>query len=132
MNILYAALLLLVAMLLLHRIISNKDNNLEWADLVSSPSIVDRRQRADWNKIGKGCGVFLAVYLPLTYANSDRFEPVAGTLLMAASLAYLAMVDGYGAYLRSKQGTVQTTTTTEPPYQEKKTVVETISPSGLK
>ena len=132
MNLLYSALALLVLMLLLHRVISSKENTLEWADLVSSYSIIDGRRHADWDKIGKGGGVITAVYLPLAYANSDSFDPVAGSLLLLTSLAFLAGVDGYRAYLQSKQGMVQTTTITEPPHPEKKTVVETINPGADK
>lgn len=117
-----------VLLLLLRSVIKSDDNALEWADLISSRDAATGRQYADWNKIGKGGAVVIAIYLPILYANSDRFEPIAGAALLATSLAYLAAVDSYGAWLRSKQGMNQTTTTTEPvdpPGPVKTTVTET-------
>lgn len=123
--VLILALFILLVMLWIYRIVRDPGNTVEWADFISSRG-ADGKNHGNWNSVGKGIGVFIAFYLPLLYAHSATFDPTGGALLLGTSLAYLGAVDGYGSYLRAKQGTVQTTT--EPvadPVPMKTTVIET-------
>lgn len=82
----------------------SETNTLEWADLISTRGIADGKQHADIDKVGKVCGVVLAVWLPSLYAHSEKMDAGGLTLVMAASFAYLGGVSAYSAWLRSKQG----------------------------
>ena len=105
---------ILLVMALVISFVVNAENNIEWADFISVRGATDGKQHGSWDSIGKGGGVFICIYIPLLYAHSEKFEPLGGAALLGVSLAYLGAVNGYSAYLRSKQGTVQTTTTTAP------------------
>lgn len=93
----------LVSIFLLVRVMNDSTNDLEWADLISSRGIADGKQHADIDKVGKVCGVVLAVWLPFFYAHSDKMDSTGLSLVMITSFAYLAGVSGYSAWLRSKQ-----------------------------
>lgn len=117
-------LLVVLVGLVVAFIISRDDNDLQYADLVSSRGI-DGKQHASWNNIGKGLAAVMSFFIPMHYAFSDKFDPLPGAGLMVAALAYLGAVDGYSAYLRSRQSLQQTTVTTEPPVDTKTTTTTT-------
>jgi|GEM_PF-5565538 len=106
------AIIVLILLFALVRII-NGANTLEWTDLVSTIGR-DGKQHADWNQIGKGLGAVLCTWLPAVYVYSPKLEAMGLAAVMGVALAYLGGVSGYAAMLRSKQGTVETTHTTEP------------------
>lgn len=91
-----------ICVLWLHILINKNDNTLTWEDLVSVRGL-DGKNHADWTKIGQGAGVFIAVFIPLQYAVNDKFEPIGGAALLAASLLYLGGVASYSATLKSKR-----------------------------
>ena len=93
-----------------YRIVSGKDNELEWWHLISTQSSKNGRQYADWNKIGKGGGVLLCVWMPTVYAYSDKMDAGGMALVLGVALAYLGWVDGYAATLRARRGTTETVT----------------------
>lgn len=105
------ALLFFVAIV---KIINSNHNDLEWADLFSTVSVVDKKQHADWDKIGKGCGVMLCVWMPVVYSYSPKMDATGLALLLGVVLLYLGGVSAYSATLRSRQGSVLTTTLNEP------------------
>lgn len=100
----FAAVLLLV--FALWRIVNDEKNALEWYHLVSTKS-ADGTQAADWDKIGKGGGVFLCLLLPGLYAYSEKMDAIGLAALMTVALAYLGGVSAYGATLRARQGTTE-------------------------
>ena len=102
------AILVLLFMLALVRVMNNKDNDLEWAQLISTRG-ADGQQYADWDKVGKGLGVVLCVWLPAVYVYSPKMEAMGLAAVMGIALAYLGGVSGYAATLRAKQGSVETT-----------------------
>jgi hypothetical protein len=104
----YLILMLLVA-LALARIINSKDNELEWATLVASRVGVSGLD-ANWDKIGQGCGVILALWLPAVYAYTEKVDAVGLALVMGTSLLYLGGVSAYAATLRARKGTVEIVT----------------------
>lgn len=106
------ALLFVVIVWAITRVFRNRENELEWADLISIRTI-DGKQKADWNQIGKGSGVLLAVALPFIYVYNPTVEPFGLAAVMAASLLYLGGVSAYAATLRARQGSVETIKTTE-------------------
>ena len=106
------ALLFVVIVWAIARVFRNRENELEWADLISVRTI-EGVQKADWNQIGKGSGVLLAVALPFIYVYNPNVEPFGLAAVMAASLLYLGGVSAYAATLRAKQGSVETIRTTE-------------------
>jgi hypothetical protein len=95
--------LLLLGLLLYaaYRVINRDSNSLQWEDLVSSKA-ADGVQRADWNKIGMGCGVVLSMVIPFTYAHRDGVDASGLAIIMGVSLTYLGGVSAYAATLRSK------------------------------
>jgi len=104
----------LVLLLAFVRVVNGENNDLEWWHLVSTRA-ADGGQYADWNKIGQGLGVVLCVWLPAVYVYSPKMEAVGLAAVMGVALLYLGGVSGYAANLRSKQGSVETTRTTETP-----------------
>jgi hypothetical protein len=109
------------------RVVNSLDNNLEWSQLISSKG-QDGKQYADWNRIGQGAGVVLCVWLPAVYAHSDRADAVGLAAIMGVALAYLGGVSGYAATLRARQGTTETTRTSESPSRTTETTTETPKP----
>lgn len=105
-------LLFVVIVLAISRIFRNKDNDIQWADLISVMA-QNGQQRGSWDQIGKGGGVILAVALPFIYVYNPNVEPLGLAAVMAASLLYLGGVSAYAATLRAKQGTIETVKTTE-------------------
>lgn len=94
------------------RLMRNEDTDIQWADLISVLAH-NGVQRADWNQIGKGGGVILCIALPFIYVYSPSMEAIGLAAVMGVALAYLGGVSAYAANLRSKQGSVETTKTTE-------------------
>jgi hypothetical protein len=86
----------------LYHTIDKASNTLEWEQLISSKA-VDGKQYVDWNRIGQGMGVVLAVWLPFIYANSDKMDGTGLALVMAASLLYLGGVSSYATSVRAKR-----------------------------
>lgn len=107
-------------------LIVNGKNDLEWWHLVSTKA-GDGTQYADWNKIGKGGGVVLCMWLPAVYAYSDKMEAVGLAALLGVVLLYLGGVEGYAATLRARRGTTETVTepADPPPGATKTTKTET-------
>ena len=104
-----AAIFVLLFALAVMRIINNAANDLEWWHLVSTRA-QDGVQYACWNKIGQGCGVVLCVWLPAVYAYSEKMDAGGLAAVLGVVLLYLGGVSGYAATLRSRRGTVETTT----------------------
>lgn len=105
-----AGIVALLFLVLVIRVINSSRNDLEWADLISVPGRDGGRPHADWDKVGKGCGVWLCVWLPVIYAYSPKMEAIGLASIMAVALLYLGAVSAYSATLRSRQ----VTTVTEP------------------
>lgn len=108
---LFSAIFFIGMLYALARVINNT-SDLEWAHLISSRSM-DGKQWGDWNQIGKGLGVILCVWLPAVYVYSPKMDAVGLALVMGVALAYLGGVSGYAALLRSRQGSIETTSVTE-------------------
>lgn len=88
--------------LFLHHMIGKDSNTLSWEQLISSRG-ADGDQHADWNKIGQGMGVVIAVWLPFIYVNSDKLDGTGLALVMGASLLYLGGVSSYAASMRARR-----------------------------
>lgn len=123
---LFVIMVLLIAYALI-RVVNSPDNNLEWSQLVSSKG-QDGRQHADWDKIGKGCGVILCMWLPAIYTHSDRSDAMGIAAIMGVALLYLGSVSSYSATLRARQGTTETVRTAEAPARLTETIIETPKP----
>ena len=97
---------------------------IEWRDFVSSLGS-DRIFHGDINKLGQNVGILIgsvAIVQVSAHAHDDLLGFAA---VLASYFAFVGGVAGYAAFLRSKQGSV--TTTTEPaalPTPTKTTVVE--------
>jgi len=122
----FAGTVVLSFVVLVVRVINSGANELEWADLISTPDRNGGRPHADWNRIGQGFGVVVAVWMPAVYVYSPKVEAMGLAAVMASSLLYLGGVSAYAATLRARQGSVTTVTepVTDPPPM-KTTVTET-------
>lgn len=127
------ALLFIVIVVAMVRIFRRTDNDIQWVDLISVMT-QNGTQKADWNQIGKGGGVILCIALPFLYVYSPKMEAMGLAAIMGVALAYLGGVSAYAATLRSKQGSVETITTTEaaPATRTTETRVETPPIEGSK
>jgi hypothetical protein len=123
------SVILLLFLLFLVRTINSNNNNLEWWHLFSTRG-ADGKPYADWDKIGKGVGVMMCIWLPAVYVYSSKMEAMGLAAVMGVALGYLGAVSGYAATLRSKQGTVVTEKVTEPaaPVPAKVTTTKTETP----
>jgi hypothetical protein len=92
----------LLGFLFLHHMISKESNSLQWEHLISSKGI-DGRQYVDWNKIGQGMGVVLAVWLPFIYASSNSMDGTGLAAVMGVSLLYLGGVSSYATSVRARR-----------------------------
>ena len=101
-------------LLLFVHIVNNTSNTLEWYHLISSRG-PDGKQYADWNKIGQGTGCILSVWVTVVYTYSPKMDWTGLLAVLTPVLLYLGGVSSYAANLRSKQGSVETTTVTEKP-----------------
>ena len=107
-----SALLLVLGMagvlllLLLHKVMSSNDNNLDWWQFISTRG-QDGKNYADIDKLGKVAGIFISSW----YVISTGSKPDASVL--AVYLAYVGGVAGYSAYLRSQRGMVTESSHTE-------------------
>lgn len=118
------AIIVLMFLLAFVRIM-NSANTLEWSDLISTLGR-DGRPHADWDKIGKGLGVVLCVWLPAVYVYSPKMEAVGLAAVLGVVLLYLGGVSAYAATLRSKQGSVTRISEPAPdPSTTKTTVIQT-------
>lgn len=86
----------------LHHTIGKSSNTLEWEQLISSRA-VDGHQYVDWNRIGQGMGVVLAVWLPFIYASSNSMDGTGLAAVMGVSLLYLGGVSSYATSVRAKR-----------------------------
>lgn len=107
-----AAIIVLMLLYALFRIINSADNPLKVWELLATRG-QDGLPHPDWDKIGKGVGVMLCVWLPGVYAYSDKMEAGGLAAVMGVALTYLGAVSSYSATLRAKQGSVVTETKTE-------------------
>src|ERR1039458_4818557 len=103
----------------------NDSQGIEWRDFISSIGS-DRTFHGDINKLGQSVGILIgsvAIVLVSSHAHEDLLGFAA---VLAAYFAFVGGVAGYAAFLRSKQGSVTTTTEPAPtPTPSKVTVVET-------
>ena len=105
--VLMTALFLLAVLWLVH--IMGSNNPLEWWHYVASHG-KDGQYYADIDKLGLIVGIFvgsLVVVIESYNGHLDQF-------VFAAYLAFVGGVKGYSAYLRSRQGGVETRRVTEP------------------
>ena len=93
--------LLVIIWYIVHAV-NKQDNTMQWSELVSSKG-ADGKEHFDWNRIGQGCGVILAMTIPYIYVHSEHMDALGLTAVMSASLLYLGAVNSYAATLRSKQ-----------------------------
>lgn len=107
------ALILLMVIWTFVRVVANEKNTIVWADFISSRGH-DGEQHGDLTKVGQLVGIVVSAVCVLMYADSDKVEPVGLSALLGVALLYLGSVTAYSAYIRSKQGTVETSRTTEP------------------
>ena len=83
------------------RVMNNDNNDLAWHHLISTGA-KDGKTYADWNKIGQGCGVIVATWMPFLYVHTDKSEATGLALVMGVSLAYLGGVSAYSTSLKAK------------------------------
>jgi hypothetical protein len=91
----------LTAFLFIYHIVESEENDLKWSHLISSKS-ADGKQYTDWNKIGQGCGVVLAFWMPFIYVMSDKMDGLGLAGVMGTALLYLGGVSSYAASVRAK------------------------------
>lgn len=108
------AVVVLLMMFAVIRIIRSCDNPLEPWELFATRG-QDGLPHPDWDKVGKGVGVAMCIWLPAVYAYSDKMDASGIAVVMGVALTYLGAVSSYSATLRSKQGSVVTETKIEPP-----------------
>ncbi len=125
---LFAGAAVLSFVVLVVRVINSAGNELEWADLISTPARNGGRPHADWNKIGQGFGVVLCVWLPAVYVYSAKMEAVGLAAVMSVALLYLGGVSAYAATLRARQGSVTTVTEPAPDPAGTKTTITELPP----
>ena len=100
---------------------------IEWRDFISSIGS-DRAFHGDINKLGQSVGILIgsvAIVLVSSHAHEDLLGFAA---VLAAYFAFVGGVAGYAAFLRSKQGSVTTTTEPAPIPVPSKVTVEEIPP----
>jgi len=126
MSFIFGSYVILVLMLsfAVYRVMNSEDNDLEWAELISTKG-QDGKLHPDWNKIGQGGGVFICIWLPGVYVYSDKVEAGGLATLMGVALMYLGGVSGYAATLRARQGTTETVTERSSPSTSTTTTTET-------
>ena len=107
------ALILLVVIWTFVRVVANEKNTIVWADFISSRGH-DGEQRGDLTKVGQLVGIVVSAVTVLMFADSEKVEPVGLSALLGVALVYLGGVTAYSNYIRSKQGVVETSRTTEP------------------
>lgn len=124
--IIVTALFFILLVIGIIRVIRSGTNDLEWSHLISDRGI-DRRQWTSWKKIGEGGGVILCIWLPLVYVYSEDMEASGLALIMTVALGYLFGGAAYAATLRSRQGSIETVTSTtvSPVMTSTETVTET-------
>lgn len=102
-GVIFTVLFFILILLFAYRVMNNESNTLDWWQLLGSKGD-DGKQYADWNKIGQGFGVMIAVWMPFIYVHSDKMDAVGLALVMGASLTYLGAVSAYSKFIKSKQG----------------------------
>src|ERR1017187_4386008 len=84
---------------------------IEWRDFVSSKG-QDGVFHGDINKVGQNVGILMGS-LAIVQVSAHAHEDLLGfAAVLTAYFAFVGGVAGYAAFLRSKQGSI--TTTTEP------------------
>lgn len=117
--------LIVIAWFVVHSV-NRDDNDMQWSEAISTRG-PDGKEHFDWNKVGQGCGVILAMTIPYMYVHTTNMEALGLGGLVTVSLGYLGAVSSYSAWLRSKQGGIETTKVTEftPPARVTETKTET-------
>ena len=114
----------LLALLLVFYKWMQGDNGIQWRDFVAAEK-PDGTYRGDINRVGQCCGVVVSVFAIVSTAPKAHTDYAGFALVLTACLAFLGGVAAYAATLRSRQGRVETVTTTEPSQPVKKTVTKT-------
>lgn len=121
------AIIVLILMMAFVRLIRSQENPLQaWEFFATRGS--DNLPHPDWDKVGKGIGVAMCIWLPAIYAYSDKMDAAGIALVMGVALGYLGGVASYSATLRARQGSVITETKTEPAVPTKITETKTEMP----
>lgn len=89
------------------------NNGIEWRDFISAEK-PDGTYRGDINRAGQCFGVGVAVYSVVATAPQAHTNFAGFGVLLGAALLFLCGPAGYAAFLRSKQGRIETTTVEEP------------------
>ena len=97
-----SVIVFLIGFWFLSHLIGKTTNSLEWEQLISSKAI-DGKQYVDWNRIGLGLGVLIAVWLPFIYAYSEKMDGTGLAAVMGVSLLYLGGVSSYATSVRAKR-----------------------------
>ena len=105
-NSLITVLFFMVAAAVFVKVMNNQNNDLDWYHLFSSGA-KDGKTYADWNKIGQGCGVIVATWMPFLYINTNKADAMGLAAVMGVSLLYLGGVSAYSTTLRSKNNDVK-------------------------
>jgi energy-coupling factor transporter transmembrane protein EcfT len=95
------------------RVMNSETNTIVYADFISTLG-ADGKQHGDINKLGQTVGIVIAALCDLLYAHSKNMDAGGLALVLSVTLAYFAAVKMYATYLKSKQGSIETTRTVEP------------------
>ena len=102
-----AVVLLVLTLAFIH--IMNSNNPLQWWHYVATKG-GDGHYIADVDKLWQNVGAAIASVAIILLAYRGTLE----WAIFAAYLAFVGGVRGYGAYLKSKEGSITSTRTTEP------------------
>lgn len=114
----------------LYRYVNSGCNPLRWWHFIASRG-ADGSYYADLNKLGQVTGIAFGSFAVLNVSGNAKSDFTGFATVLLAYFAFVGGVAGYSAYLRSKSGQRETTTTTEPaPTTPNKTTTRTVEPAA--
>ena len=104
---------------------SDDSNGIEWRDFTATVG-ADGKYHGDINKLGQSTGILIGSVAIVQIAPQAAKDFTGFALVLTAYFAFVGAAAAYAATLRSRQGSITTTTEPAPdPAVTKTTVVET-------
>lgn len=113
-----------------YRYMDSGSNPLYWWHFFASKG-ADGQYYADLNKLGQVTGIAVGSFAIVQLSAGANKDFIGFAAVLAAYFTFVGGVSGYAAFLRSKSGRTETTTTTEPaPVAPVRTTTVTTEPAA--